>query len=179
MIFNLIYQTITTTQTQKSNSMKTNLLKSFLFCAVFGLVGVSSLSAQTKSDVTVLLHEPMVSDHEPSTELHEPGIFIHEPGFELHEPGFQNQGPGHNSADKMRLKLYPNPTVDFVNIASEHYHFMAYSIYTNTGEMLSKGVFDVPDHTAQIDVTALVKGTYILVVQADHSAVTVKRFVKQ
>ena len=79
----------------------------------------------------------------------------------------------------MRLQLYPNPTVDFVNIVSEHYHFLAYSVYTNTGEMLSKGVFEVPDHTAKIDVTALAKGTYILVVQADHSAVTMKRFVKQ
>ena len=157
--------------------MKTNLLKSFLLSAAFGLVGVSSLSAQTKSDVTVQIHEPGISV--PGIEIHEPGIFIHEPGFNIHEPGFQNQGPGHNSADKLRLQLYPKPTVDFVNIVSEHYHFLAYSVYTNTGEMLSKGVFEVPDHTAKIDVTALAKGTYILVVQADHSAVTMKRFVKQ
>ena len=167
--------------------MKTNLLKSFLLSTAFGLIGVYSINAQViKPDVTVSIHEPMLSDKDPSVEIHEPGVYIHEPGFAIHEPGFaihepgfQNQGPGHNSADKMRFQLYPNPTTDFINLSSEHYHFLAYSIYTNTVEMLAKGVFEVPDHTAKVDVTALAKGTYILVVQGDHSAVSMKRFVKQ
>ena len=159
--------------------MKKKLLKSILLTTAFGLVGVYSLSAQTvKTDVTVQLHEPGFQIHEPGIEGHEPGFLIHEPGFSIHEPGFQNQGPGHNSADKLRLQLYPNPTVDFVNLTTEHYVLRAYSIYTNTGEILSTGHFEVPAHSAQLDVTALAKGTYILVVEANQRQVAIKRFVK-
>ncbi len=160
--------------------MKKKLLKSFLLSTAFSLVGVYSLSAQTViTDVAVQIHEPGIQIHEPGIEGHEPGFLIHEPGFNIHEPGFLNQGPGHNSADKIRMQLYPNPTADFVNISSDHYVLRAFSIYTSTGELLVTGHFETPDHSAQIDVTALAKGTYILVVEANQRQVAVKRFVKK
>ena len=160
--------------------MMKKLHHEMLLTVAFSLLGIFSLSAQTvKTDVTVQIHEPGIQIHEPGIEIHEPGFLIHEPGFSIHEPGFQNQGPGHNSADKIRMQLYPNPTADFVNISSEHYVLRAYSIYKSTGEILVTGHFEVPNHSAQIDVTALDKGTYILVVEANQRQVAIKRFVKK
>ncbi len=176
--------------------MKTKLLVKISLSFLFVCGGIFSSQAQSSgkvvttsktTDVTTAIHEPGITIHEPGVEIHEPGVEIHEPGIEIHEPGFQihepgqqNQGPGHNSSDKIRMQLYPNPAVDMINVHSEHYHFRAYSIYDNTdGRVLDKGVFDTPDHTAQIQVSQLAKGLYILVVEADQRQIAVKRFSKK
>ncbi len=160
-----------------------------ILTSAFGLLFIANINAQTKgkvvtnsktTDVTTTIHEPGIQIHEPGIEIHEPGIVIHEPGFEIHEPGFQNQGPGHNSSDKIKLQMYPNPAVDIVHIRSEHHHFKAFSIYDYSGtQILDKGVFEVADHHVEIGVSHLEKGLYILVLQADHNQIAVKRFVKK
>jgi len=175
--------------------MKTKLLTKISLSFLFVCGGIFSSQAQSSgkvvttsktTDVTttihepgVQIHEPGIEIHEPGVEIHEPGIEIHEPGFEIHEPGFQNQGPGHNSSDKLRLQLYPNPTVDVINLSSEHYNLKAYSIYDNTGAVLDKGIFEVPAHIAQVNVSQLQKGLYILVVEGNNRQWTAKRFVKK
>ncbi len=168
--------------------MKTKLLLKISLSFLFVCGGILSSHAQSSgkvittsktTDVTTSIHEPGIEIHEPGIEIHEPGIEIHEPGFEIHEPGFQNQGPGHNSSDKLRLQVYPNPAVDVLNLSSEHYNLKAFSIYDNTGAVLDQGLFEVPAHTAQINVTQLEKGLYILVVEGNNRQWTAKRFVKK
>ncbi len=169
--------------------MKTTLLLKFSLSCLFVCGGIFSSMAQSQgkvvtssktTDVTTTIHEPGIQIHEPGIEIHEPGIVIHEPGFEIHEPGFQNQGPGHNSSDKIRMQMYPNPAVDVLHLRSEHHHFRAFSIYNHTGtQELERGVFDVANHHVEVSVSHLDKGLYILVIQADHSQIAVKRFVKK
>ncbi len=167
-----------------------NLRNNLILTSAFGILSVVAMNAQSSgkvitnaktTDVTTTIHEPpSISIHEPpAIEIHEPpAVEIHDPGFDLFGPGLNNQGPEGNNSDKIKLKLYPNPAVDIINISSEHYHFKAFSIYNNSGVILDKGVFEIQDHIAQLNISQLQKGLYILVIQADHGQIAVKRFVK-
>lgn len=66
--------------------------------------------------------------------------------------------------NKSKIRLYPNPSSDFVKISSDKKEKMNVKIYSSTGSLVLKGVFQ-PDE--EINVSTLAPGFYL--VQADQT----------
>ncbi|WP_420321057.1 S8 family serine peptidase [Flagellimonas sp.] len=85
--------------------------------------------------------------------------------FEL-EPYTLPEGEG------LEMKLYPNPTTEWLSIGAEMSPDAVYSIVTTLGNTVKKG-----GANSDIDVSGLATGVYVLVMQ-DHSGIQSAKFYK-
>jgi hypothetical protein len=71
------------------------------------------------------------------------------------------------------LSVYPNPVSDVLNIAVTEAQISSVEIYSQLGQQVYRSV-----NTAKMDVSALTKGIYIVLVETDKGVVR-KKFVKE
>lgn len=71
------------------------------------------------------------------------------------------------SAD-LKIKLYPNPTSQILNIDLGAYGASTVKIWSLVGEKVYEHTFLFPLKTEQINTTQLAKGVYIVVVETEH-----------
>ncbi len=72
------------------------------------------------------------------------------------------------------IKLYPNPTVNTIQLETHNLDVAAWSIHDITGKVIMNSKV----MTSSIDVSGLGPGFYILAVQTDHGDRGIKTFVK-
>lgn len=74
---------------------------------------------------------------------------------------------------KTSISIYPNPTIDVINITNVS-DKAAYKIYTTTGTIVSTGTIK----NNKIDVSLLEKGVYIISISDGNKEVLNKKFIK-
>lgn len=78
---------------------------------------------------------------------------------------------GINDIEKSKIKIYPNPAKDFINITSEK-PVKSVEIYDTLGRLIKTESSD------KINVTQLSKGNYLLKMKTD-SGETIEKFIKE
>jgi len=82
---------------------------------------------------------------------------------------------GLNNLDGSEIKIYPNPTSDFINITlSEGSQIKQAAIYDINGKM----VFESTNHLNQINISALESGIYLLQIETETGQIS-KRIIKE
>ena len=84
---------------------------------------------------------------------------------------------GNSSFTANRIKLFPNPTLNTLNLIS-NVEIQHIEIYNAFGKLVRKEKFSSVQNTAQIDVDNLDAGLYFIVVYANETK-QVKKFIKQ
>lgn len=79
-----------------------------------------------------------------------------------------------NNVDDI-VTIFPNPAIDFVNIAGLTDNVQSISVYSITGALVE----NLSITTNRFDVTALESGIYFLSIRTEDGEVTTKKFVKQ
>lgn len=79
---------------------------------------------------------------------------------------------------KMTLEVYPNPSVDVLNLSSENAKIGSLIVYNNSGNAVKEFLFDFAENKVQIDVKDLPRGLYMVLIKTDHNQTAVKGFVK-
>ncbi len=87
---------------------------------------------------------------------------------------------GVGDAEKLRLKLFPNPTTDFLFVenVSDITSGVEVLIYNQQGKKLNREVLKAGERQKSIDVSSLAKGSYIAVVKTKNGKQSVN-FIKQ
>jgi hypothetical protein len=78
-----------------------------------------------------------------------------------------------------KIKVYPNPTFDMVNIQSDHAEINGkYSISTLNGHQVLEGA--IKDETTSVDMSRYSPGAYILTIRSqDHHIMYSTKIIKQ
>ncbi len=77
------------------------------------------------------------------------------------------------------LKLYPNPTVDYVNLSVEGLNIIEISVYNSNGQFIMNHQLNSTDKEAKLNVSEFKQGMYLLQVKDVKGALRTKRFIKQ
>lgn len=72
-----------------------------------------------------------------------------------------------------RLRIFPNPTDDIVNIEANALHLEEFQLYNYQGKLIQRGAFN-----GKIDLSALDSGVYLLSFSSEQQLIT-KRIVKR
>ena len=78
---------------------------------------------------------------------------------------------GVNDVNKIQIKIYPNPAKDIINITSDK-KINSVEVYDYLGRLIKT------EFSAKINISQLVKGTYILKIKTD-SGETIEKFIKE
>lgn len=93
---------------------------------------------------------------------------------------WRNQTLGINDYDESSFVLYPNPTSGVVNLELPSGAGLAsYHLGDITGKTLAKGSLSRGQERAQIDLSGLSNGVYLLTLRDDDGARITKRIIKQ
>lgn len=74
-----------------------------------------------------------------------------------------------NNQEELELKLYPNPSSDFVQLVLPSInHSVSYSIFNELGQLINRqAVTQIKQNYIQIDVRNYAQGTYIMLIEID------------
>ena len=78
-----------------------------------------------------------------------------------------------------KIRVYPNPTFDILNIQSDHVEINGlYSITTLNGHQVLEGA--IKDGTTSVDISRYLSGAYILTIRSqDHHIMYCTKIIKQ
>lgn len=147
--------------------MMKKLQQKMLFTVAFSIIGIFSLKAQTSTP------------HSSGAAKHDHGI-----AQGMSTP-IDNSFAWHNgpllegAAENITLSLAPNPTSDNLNLMMSNSHIKSVIIYNLEGKKLLGVLYDVPGHTANIDVSSLKKGLLIIQMETDKGKIHTRRFFKK
>jgi len=79
---------------------------------------------------------------------------------------------------KMTLEVYPNPSVDVLNLSSEESKIGSLVVYNHSGDAVKEYSFDFAENKVQIDVKDLPRGLYMILIKTEKNQTAVKGFVK-
>lgn len=139
------------------------LHKNFLATVAFGLIGIFSMNAQHSTGNTT-------HDHRVAKGMSTPI----EDSFSWHN-GPQIEGEEEN----VTLSLAPNPTSNTLNMRMSNSHIKSVVIYNLEGKKLLGVLYDVPGHTANVDVSSLKRGLLIVQMETESGKVVARRFMKK
>ena len=74
--------------------------------------------------------------------------------------------------------MYPNPTIDHLNINWEYAHDAELFIYSQVGQLISKSYLDA-NTISTIDVHHLLPGYYIVKAVSSHNQIFISKLIKQ
>jgi hypothetical protein len=75
------------------------------------------------------------------------------------------------------VNITPNPAKDFVNVALGRHSKAAVTIYDVSGKLIK--TVNVDTHSGKIDVSELVRGTYLFTIILDDNTKITKKVIKQ
>lgn len=95
-------------------------------------------------------------------------------GFDLDAVGVIHQvnNVGINELKKIEVKLFPNPTSDYLNVSTELKNQFSLSIINIIGEQLFSNQYN--KSSTKIDLTFLPKGIYTLIISSDNQTELIK-----
>lgn len=147
--------------------MITKLQRKILVTATFSLIGIFSLSAQT-------------------TDTHSSGSAKHDHGINqgisnpLDESYSWHRGPMiEGEKEEITLSLAPNPTSNTINMRMSNSHIKSVAIYNLEGKKLLGVEYDVPGHTANVDVSNFKKGLLVIQMETETGKIHTRRFFKK
>jgi len=79
---------------------------------------------------------------------------------------------------KMTLEVYPNPSVDVLNLTSKESKIGSLVVYDNSGNAVKEFSFDYAANKVQIDVKDLPRGLYMVLIKTEKNQTAMKGFVK-
>lgn len=153
--------------TQTNLIMMKKLHRKMLITVAFCMIGILSLNAQTSTP------------HSSGAAKHDHGI-AQGMASPIDNSFAWHNGPMLEGAkEDITLSLAPNPTSNSINMRMSNSHIKSVIIYNLEGKKLLGVLYDVPGHTANVDVSSLKKGLLIIQMETEKGKIHTRRFFKK